>query len=35
MELLVIILEKIAMLGAGAASMVYSYEPKMPESLMK
>lgn len=35
MELLVSLLEKIAMLGAGAASLFFCYEPKLPESLMK
>ena len=35
MELLVSILEKFAMLGAGAASFMFCYEPKVPDSLMK
>lgn len=35
MELLVSLLEKFAMLGAGAASFMFCYQPKTPESLRK
>lgn len=35
MGLLVFLLEKIAMMGAGAASFFLCYEPKTPESLRK
>ena len=32
---IIYILEKIAMIGAGTASLWYAYQPKTPESLLK
>lgn len=35
MGLLVFLLDKIAMMGAGAASFFACYQPETPESLLK